>query len=297
MKTTKKIIGVMLALSMFFASLAVMSSAAINPKKLTVADARAVLRAAVGIQPLSAADKKTGDIDFDSKITVSDARTVLRIAVGLDVIDGKSYNNEYELLTSGHYSFTGTYTEKDSKSQTVGKVSLVVTASSVKMDIAGVLAAAGGDMDELNDIFALLGDENFQLSSILFANGKISMVSDNSMEAISFSESVMGDEFSAMRDELKNFIPALHTSLSQASSTRKESFGGKSCTVYVFAEKDSSGVSYTSNVFMDGNKLVKIDYANSKGVVFRSISFDSFSRVVASTDMSLNGYTVYDIKL
>ena len=86
-----KIISLVLAVSVIFGSAAVMSFAAIDGYVLGVADARKVLRDAVGLEKLSDADRKIADMDFDSVISVADARTVLRLAVQLDIIDGKTY--------------------------------------------------------------------------------------------------------------------------------------------------------------------------------------------------------------
>lgn len=53
--------------------------------KVTAADARLALRAAVGLEILTDEQKKAADINKDGKITAADARLVLRKAVGLDV--------------------------------------------------------------------------------------------------------------------------------------------------------------------------------------------------------------------
>lgn len=48
------------------------------------ADARIALRAAVGLENLSEAQKKAADMDGDGKITTNDARDILRKSVGLE---------------------------------------------------------------------------------------------------------------------------------------------------------------------------------------------------------------------
>ncbi len=53
--------------------------------KVTAADARLVLRAAVGLEILTDDALKAADINKDGKITAADARMVLRKAVGLEV--------------------------------------------------------------------------------------------------------------------------------------------------------------------------------------------------------------------
>lgn len=52
--------------------------------KVDINDARAVLRAAVGLEKLSPDAEKRADTDGDGKVTVNDARDILRTATGLD---------------------------------------------------------------------------------------------------------------------------------------------------------------------------------------------------------------------
>ena len=52
--------------------------------KLTAADARLALRAAVNMESLSALQKTLGDMNSDGKITAADARLILRAVVKLD---------------------------------------------------------------------------------------------------------------------------------------------------------------------------------------------------------------------
>ena len=55
--------------------------------KVSVDDARAALRASVGLDALSAAQTLAADVDINNKVTVDDARAILRAAVGLDQSD------------------------------------------------------------------------------------------------------------------------------------------------------------------------------------------------------------------
>lgn len=63
-----------------------------NDAKLTAADARLVLRQAVGLEHFNDTQKTAADVDFDKKITASDARLVLRAAVGLETL--QQMNND-----------------------------------------------------------------------------------------------------------------------------------------------------------------------------------------------------------
>ncbi len=60
--------------------------------KVTAADARLILRAAVGLEEIKAgsATYTACDLDSDGKLTAADARTALRIAVGLETIPDRT---------------------------------------------------------------------------------------------------------------------------------------------------------------------------------------------------------------
>ena len=60
-----------------------------NDGGITAADARMILRAAVGLETLSRMQKNAADADGDKEITAADARMVLRISVGLDASSGE----------------------------------------------------------------------------------------------------------------------------------------------------------------------------------------------------------------
>ena len=55
--------------------------------QITSSDARATLRAAVGLDTLTEAQKKAADVNKDGEITSSDARLILRCAVGLEELN------------------------------------------------------------------------------------------------------------------------------------------------------------------------------------------------------------------
>ena len=57
--------------------------------QISSSDARAALRAAVGLDMLTAEQKTAADADGDNNITSADARLILRAAVGLE--DPKSW--------------------------------------------------------------------------------------------------------------------------------------------------------------------------------------------------------------
>ena len=74
---------VLLAVSFTFSANAALGDTD-NNKKITAADARYVLRAAVRLEYPDEELRKRCDVDHDGAITAADARMVLRVAVGLD---------------------------------------------------------------------------------------------------------------------------------------------------------------------------------------------------------------------
>ena len=52
--------------------------------KVNSSDARLALRAAVGLEDLTEAQKAAADVNRDGNVRSSDARKILRVAVGLD---------------------------------------------------------------------------------------------------------------------------------------------------------------------------------------------------------------------
>ena len=63
---------------------------------VTAADARIALRAAVGLETLSAEQALNADADRDGSVTAADARLILRVAVGLEqpvIIRAKDLQN------------------------------------------------------------------------------------------------------------------------------------------------------------------------------------------------------------
>ena len=56
-------------------------------RQVSVADARLVLRKAVGLESFSEVQTKLADVDFDKKVTVADARCILRASVGLEKLN------------------------------------------------------------------------------------------------------------------------------------------------------------------------------------------------------------------
>ena len=74
--------------------------------KITAADARLALRAAVGLDQLSGEKKTLADVNQDGKVTAADARKILRITVGLEKTDSGIPVSEDESLSFADLSAT-----------------------------------------------------------------------------------------------------------------------------------------------------------------------------------------------
>ncbi len=289
-KRIRKTISVVLAAAVLCCFASVMSSAAIDGYVIKVDDARNVLRDAVGLADLSDEDKKIADMDFDSKISVADARALLRLAVQLDVIDGKTYENEYEMLSGGHFTADMVVCVPQDGSGTMEECpfKVAVTSYSSKMYVGSLMSMfedeVGGD-ETMAKMF-----EMFKISAVLFTSGNISLLDDENMQSLTMSEKELGEDFSGMKEEIMNMvIPNLQSSLSDAASQKEEEYDGKKCIVYSF-DYEEGGQKCTSKVYMDGKKLVKIDCVDEDGAVISSVRFDSLSRVVSVTDTDVSQY-------
>ena len=84
---TKKCTALLLALCLFFCLPATASALSFadmdGDGRILAADARLVLRAAVGLTPTTAEMRNAGDVNGDGNLNPDDARAVLRLAVGL----------------------------------------------------------------------------------------------------------------------------------------------------------------------------------------------------------------------
>ncbi len=290
MKRIRKTISVILAAAVLCCCAAAMSSAAIDGYVIKVDDARNVLRDAVGLADLSDDDKKIADMDFDSKISVSDARALLRLAVQLDVIDGKTYDNEYEMLAGGHFTADMVVSFPQDGSGTMQECSfkVAVTSYSSKMYVGSLMSMFEDEMDGDETLAKML--EMFKISAVLFTSGNVSLLDDENMQSLTMSEKELGEDFSGMKDEIMEMvIPNLQPSLSGAASQTEEEYDGKKCTVYSF-DYEEGGQKCTSKVYMDGKKLVKIDCVDEDGAVMSSVRFESLSRIVATSDTDVSQY-------
>ena len=121
-QTAKKILSFILCLALSLGAVAVPALAASNllgdvngDKAVTTADARLALRAAVGLDTLSAGEKTAADVIGDGEVKTDDARIILRVAVGLMRLskDGKRYEDipTHGDILAAYITENGVYTD------------------------------------------------------------------------------------------------------------------------------------------------------------------------------------------
>lgn len=263
MKTVTKrifalILSLVLALSAGLTAFAAASGDMTGDNKIGTADARKILRAAIGLDQLSAAQQNAADVNLDGAVTTADARMALRVAIGLEKTDGKLYKNQYDVLRSGFFYADFTVTD------TAGSQDMLIAASENATYLQMMFADAelkqefGIDAIRINLLFE--GEKAFLLDTENGAYGEFPF------EEMGMSKEELGDVTEAK--EMFGRFPALD----QATSKEKGKYKGVSCTGYKFVSDKG-----TLQVFMDGKKLLAIaeyDEKNNPVVLyeFRSVA-------------------------
>ena len=258
----KKIIALLLT-ALLLCALCVPALAAPNGKltegaALTAADARLILRAAVGLDTLTAAQSEIADIDLDGKVTASDARIALRVSVGLDLLAPTYVTDAYAALRGGHFYAAMPMNEEGME----GEMTLAFTAdttylrASVMMEgmkLTLPMLKRGGKtylMEETHACYAQVTDADKQTFS------KLGLDLDEFFdEVVDFSE-----------------MPAL----SYASGRSEELFHGERCVCYAFPE--TSGGSML--IYMKGRQLRGFKETDAAGNLLLDSAFSAFSIAV-----------------
>ena len=222
---------------------------------VAAADARTILRAAVGLDTLTAEQAAKADMNTDGEINASDARLALRTAVGLELPVYEVYENQYDILRSGNY-----YMEMNLLDE--GDAVMTIAVSGDKKYVSGNMEGVTFSFFTENGELWLL-DNDYDVYSKLDA------------DVLSFfgEDALFLDDFTAMSDMLGDFGDL--KPLSEADYTRAEDYGGVPCTCYVFMDAEGA-----EKVYMDGIKLVGLVRVNSLGRVVSSTRVNSISSVI-----------------
>lgn len=238
---------------------------------VTVSDARLVLRNAIGLDEFTDEQKTKADLDGNG-VSVSDARLVLRIAIKLDNapkhpitadVDTTTAQNEYAILNTTKYAVVGTM--KDA------------SGSVVPMTLA-----RNGNKMYMSSTMDLMGDGSTVVTvGVLVIDGKLYMVTDDHKYSLEFTDKVaeafgMSKADIAEMTDISNFqIDA--PDLSLAASVEKATVTCPVCgesfetgSVYIFNYDDGT----TGKVYMNGNKLIKIE------------SYSKYNRLTAVTEFT-----------
>ena len=283
--------------------LAVSASAAVElgdidgDGKISVSDARLVLRYAVSLDTPTEEQKTAADVDNSGDVSVSDARLVLRVAVKLDYsfdntkfsyanapfgqtvtayIDGKSYQvtlpnkdkNEFITFASGNC--------KVSMDLDGTAMEYAITDTSFYMSMpfsdsanVGYLATSDGNK------YMIAGSGKDATYLLIDANFYSAMGEDSS----SFGDDDMPTFDSEYVQELKCSLK-----MSDASLITIESYDGKLCTKLHFTSDNSKAATYA---YLDGDKLVAIEDVDEKGssttYKFNSVSSEIPAEMKAPT--------------
>lgn len=256
-KITALLLTVLLLLTLCVPALAAPNGKLTAGAALTAADARLILRAAVGLDTLTAAQSEIADIDLDGRVTASDARIALRVSVGLDLLAPTYVTDAYAALRGGHFYAVMPMNEEVME----GEMTLAFTAdttylrASVLMDgmkLTLPMLKRGGKtylMEETHACYAQVTDADKQTFS------KLGLDLDEFFdEVVDFSE-----------------MPAL----SYASGRSEELFHGERCVCYAFPQ--SSG---TMLIYMKGRQLRGFKETDAAGNVTMDAAFSAFSIAV-----------------
>ncbi len=259
-KITALLLSALLLLTLCVPALAAPNGKLTAGAALTAADARLILRAAVGLDTLTAAQSEIADIDLDGKVTASDARIALRVSVGLDLLAPTYVTDAYAALRGGHFYAVMPMNEEGME----GEMTLAFTAdttylrASVIMDgmkLTLPMLKRGGRtylMEETHACYAQVTDADKQTFS------KLGLDLDEFFdEVVDFSE-----------------MPAL----SAASGRSEELFHGERCVCYAFPQ--SSG---TMLIYMKGRQLRGFKETDAAGNVTMDAAFSAFSIAVPAS--------------
>ena len=236
--------------------------------RITAADARAILRAAVGLDTLTEAEKQSADLDMDGRVTAADARIALRLSVELDFAAEKMYENEYDVLLGGSYMASFTVTEEGYSQKMSLSFTPATSYISMRIDNAGEL------MEGLTGELTI---------SLLFNFDGKTYLMDHEMKCYGeFPFEEMGMDPDELTGDFFTDAFGFLRPLSEAVSVDAGKYDGVSCTVYTFK---TSGGSYKA--YLNGKKLVAVTELDNAGKLLVSYRFNSVSLAVPAETCSL----------
>lgn len=259
-------LSLLIACSMGLSVLAAVSGDLNSDNKISAADARLILRCAVGMEDMTSTQMTAGDLNMDGQITAADARTALRLSVGLDVSAKSLLSNEFEVIRSGVFMADVTMTEGG----VAQKMKLAVTEDSTYISMS---------ISEGDELYKEIGMP-ISLQMLFNKDGSYLLDVKNKQYAKFPYEVMEMDEA-----ELKSVMTAgafdFSASLKDTGLHSTETYNGTSCTVHTFnITGDKDTVVGTMKVYMHGKKLVALREYDLKGKETLTYTFNSVSLAV-----------------
>ncbi len=222
------------------------------------ADARTILRAAVGLDTLNETQRAAADMDTDGLITAADARLALRTAVSLQLRREGVFADQYAVLQSGEYCAEVSMGGKDGVPLTYARKG---NTAYIRFSMEGIELSLLTDgerlliLDEKERMYAdfaevleLMGDE-------LTGNDMLPLG-----DLLNLEEALFGDSLRP---------------LSEADDAQQTVIDGVSYTDYVFLNGTGA-----MRVRMQGARLSEIITLDARGRIESDTFFSSVSAVL-----------------
>ena len=265
----KKLLSLLLTLTLVLAfslpALAFGNGQICREAAITAADARQLLRMAVGLEPATPENVALGDIDLDGEVTAADARLALRIAVDLEKTDGKFHENEYDVLRSGFFDATFRTKEGDEEME----MNLVMAGDEIFIRVTI-------SMDDGNDAIHLELPMLKNKDGIYILDDEFKAYDVVNEETSAIFEKMLNDgsEGSKMKleDLFNDFMDfSALPPLEEATATGTATFHGEAAQTYTFG----SGTVKTV-IYMQGKRMLGMTETDEKGyaseTVFSSVT-------------------------
>ena len=228
--------------------------------KVTAADARLALRAAVGLESYAKGSEKfqAADMNQDGAITAADARLILRMAVGLGVPAAAS-SAQYDILRSGTFYLEGSMSDGGA-------------FMPLKLAVSPSLIYLESTVDGVTLGYLVSGNNTYVLNPAKKKYCKISKLDPAML--------VMGDADLMTEEELRGYIDELGISslkdLSKANDVQDAMLNSSPCTAYTFNNANGT----KTRVFISGSRLLGFDLINTAGQLDSRILVDSITGTV-----------------
>ena len=226
---------------------------------VTAEDARAILRAAVGLDELTGEALLAADVNTDGEVTAEDARLALRTAVGLELAAPQVFENQYDILRSGFFC-----AELDGGA-----------------DVGMTLAARGDDQWILTSMDGIDFSVLVREDSVYLLDAPHRVYAAFDAAATEF----LGEDALDMNDimqEARSFADfSALPPLDDAAFTQEAPIDGVPTTAYLFPDADGY-----IKINMDGPRIRAFSRIDSRGRTLETLRFASVRAVLPAEPFS-----------